>query len=57
MPMRVLTDYEATRAATALRNCPHAARISRPRGVRTGAENPAAITISENRAIAAAEDV
>src|SRR5262249_61070754 len=32
-------------------NCPHAARISRPRGVRTGDEYPALNTYSENFSI------
>ena len=41
--------------APSVRNCPHAARISRPRGARTGAENPASITTEANRAIAAPE--
>ena len=36
-----------------VRNCPQAARISDPRGVRIGAANPAAITIPANRSSAA----
>ena len=32
-------------------SCPHAAMMSRPRGVRTGAEIPALKMMSENRAI------
>ena len=45
-----------TRPAS-VRNCPQAARMSRPRGVRTGDENPASITTAANRAIAEAVEV
>jgi hypothetical protein len=36
-----------------VRNCPHAARMSLPRGARTGEANPASMTMRENRSIAA----
>ena len=37
-----------------VRNCPHAANMSRPRGVRTGEEKPASMTMVAKRSMAAA---
>src|ERR1700712_4435517 len=45
--------YPALPRRLSVRNCPQAARISCPRGVRIGAANPAAITIAANRSRAA----
>src|ERR1035437_8429386 len=36
-------------------NCPQAARMSRPRGLRTGEENPASMTIVAKRSMALPE--
>ena len=56
-PTGSLIAYAPARRLTlSVRNCPHAARISRPRGERTGEENPASMTILReaiDRAVAA----
>jgi hypothetical protein len=45
--------YPTRSRRLSVRNCPQAARISCPRGVRIGAANPAALTIPANRSSAA----